>query len=341
MNKRTSKIIFPLALISLILSFQSRNNICFAQEDNKVQLNYSVKLDTNVINIGDQINLDISFQQPKDLKIDFPVLTDSISSGIEIIHEQEMDTSVLDNNFIEVLKRYKISSFDAGLHKIPPFKFKIHNKNYLQEINSDTLFMGVRTMEIDSTKGPADIVMPLETPLSFEEIYPILTKILLGLIIIAVIIFGIFIYTKKKNNENLFKKEEIEEEAHIVALRSLEEIKNDNLCNKGQIKEYHSRLTDTIKLYLYKRFELASLESTTDEIIELLRGNKEINKKQINELKFIFETADLAKFAKFIPLNDDNHKSYTLSYKFIEETIKKETIDKTIVNNEKNIEETK
>lgn len=343
MNKRQSKTIFILALIGIILSFQSRSNLCFAQEDNKVELSYSVKLDTNIINIGDQINLEISFLQTKDLKIDFPVLIDSIPSGIEIIDEQKMDTTLLENNLIRVSKRYKITSFEEGLHKIHPFTFKIHNKNYIQELSSDTLMMGVRTMEIDTTKGPADIIMPIDTPLNFDEIYPYLKNGLIALVFILVLIFGIYIYTKKKDNKSLFGKQVIEEEAHVVALRSLQEIKKDDLCNKGLVKEYHSRLTDTIKLYLHKRFGVSTIESTTDEILAIIREEKEINKSQEKELKFIFETADLAKFAKYIPLNDDNYKSFSLSLKFVEETIKleEESKEEISLKNENNIKEKK
>jgi hypothetical protein len=74
-----------------------------------------------------------------------------------------------------------------------------------------------------------------------------------------------------------------------------------NLWNTNQQKEYCAELSLIIREYLENQYHFPALESTTAEIMQQLK-NKEfpLNKRPI--LKAILEQSDLAKYAKFIPV---------------------------------------
>ncbi|MUP38987.1 hypothetical protein [Labilibaculum euxinus] len=315
-NKLFAKALVAFAIV-LGATFSSFSS--FAQEEEK-GINYSAQLDTNVIVIGDQINLLLSIEQPKSLRVEFPVFMDSIGSGVEIIKQSPQDTIPLENGNIKVNKNFLITSFDDGVHKMNPFEFKIHDENLMNIIRTDTMLLGVKTFDIDTSKANFDIVMPIHTPIAFAEIAP---WVFGGLIVAALIVLLILYMRKRKKNQPLFVKAKPAEPAHIIALRKLDEIKKQKLWETGKVKQFHSDLTDTIRYYLDERFQLSTQESTTDEILKAVNA-VEVNSDWHAKLKDILERADLAKFAKFTPLQDENELSLKFAYKIIETTIVEE-----------------
>lgn len=313
LNRSFTKALFAFVIL-LGTTFSSFSS--FAQEDEK-GIRYGVQLDTNVIAIGDQINLLLSVEQPKDLKIEFPVFSDSIGSSVEIIRQSSLDTILMENGSIKVNKNFLVTSFEDGVHKMNPFEFKIHKDNLMKIIRTDTLLLGVKTFDIDTTKANFDIVMPIETPIAFAEVAPWLFGGILAVAIIALV----FIYLRKrKKNQPLFVKAKPAEPAHVIALRKLDEIKKQKLWETGKVKEFHSELTDTIRFYLDERFQLSTQESTTDEILAAIKS-VDIDSEWKEKLKEILELADLAKFAKLTPLQDENERSLKYAYKIIETSI--------------------
>lgn len=319
----TNKINIPYQMIAkrlfvlvLVLGATFSSFSSFAQDEDK-GINYSARLDTNVIVIGDQINLLLSVEQPKGLKIEFPAFKDSIPSGVEIIQQNPQDTIPMEDGQIKVNKNFLITSFDDGVHKMNPFEFKIHEDNLMKIIRTDTLLLGVKTFEIDTSKANFDIVMPIHTPIAFAEIAPWLFG---GLLAVALIVLLILYLRKRKKNQPLFVKVKPAEPAHVIALRKLDEIKSQKLWETGKVKEFHSELTDTIRFYLDERFELSTIESTTDEILAAVKSVDQQSEWHV-KLKEVLERADLAKFAKFTPLQDENELSLKYAYKIIETTI--------------------
>lgn len=318
------KTLFTKALIAFVIVYGiSLSFPSFAQEDEK-GINYSAQLDTNVIVIGDQINLLLSVEQPKGIHIDFPIFSDSIASGIEIVKQSPQDTISLKDGLIKVNKNFVITSFDGGVHKMNPFEFKIHSENFLNVIRTDSMMLGVKTFEVDTTKANFDIVMPIQTPIAFAEIAP---WALGGIVLVGLLVLLIIYLRKRKKDQPLFAISKPEEPAYVIALRKLDEIKEKKLWQTGKVKQFHSELTDTLRYYLDQRFNLSTLESTTEEILAAVASLEE-NKDWNSNLKEILERADLAKFAKFQPLPDENERSLKYAYKLVETTIVSETSKK-------------
>jgi hypothetical protein len=118
------------------------------------------------------------------------------------------------------------------------------------------------------------------------------------------------------------------EPAHIIALRELDRIKNEKLWQKDKIKEFYSDVTETLRIYIEDRFDIPAMEQTTDEILTNFKYRKElINEKLFGNLSQILSLADLVKFAKYIPLPDDNNMTLVEAYFFVNAT-KKEEIKK-------------
>ena len=84
------------------------------------------ELDTNQIRIGEPLHLDILVHQPEEIRVDFPVFTDTVVDKLEIIESIPADT-IRKEGDLDIHKRYMLTSFDSGLYIIPPMKFQFHS----------------------------------------------------------------------------------------------------------------------------------------------------------------------------------------------------------------------
>jgi hypothetical protein len=111
------------------------------------------------------------------------------------------------------------------------------------------------------------------------------------------------------------------EPPHTIAFRELERLKDEKLLENGLIKEYHSRVSDIIRAYIEIRFSVNAMELTSDEVLDIFRNSEIVNNEMFNQLKQLLKLADLAKFAKYIPVENENEMSLNNAYSFVNETM--------------------
>lgn len=283
-------------------------------------LEYGVEVDTNMIVIGDHIHFKLKVKQPDNVKVLFPELKDTIVNGIEIIEKKPLVTKKLDDNWRLLVQEYVVTSFDTGVYKIPALPFTIKSENFDNVVRSNELYIGVTAFAVDTTKGYFDIMMPIETPLSWAEILPYVFWSFWGLLVAALIVW---LFTKYKRKEKVFgRAEKPKDPPHIIALSSLDKVKGEKLWQRGLVKEYYSDVTEVIRAYLENQFDIRAMEQTTDEIMDDVSDEELITKDLKEKLKDMLVRADFVKFAKAEPLADENHKTLTDAYDIVTETRK-------------------
>lgn len=311
--------------LKIILIFAA---VVFAGQVQAQRIKATARLDSTNILIGDQVKLFLEIDHPKTVEVEFPQVPDSINNGlIEVLSRSGIDTFEMDDEkFMKQIRAYTITSFDSGHYRIPPYWFKIDLDGITDSIPSNGVTLNVYSMQIDTTRGPTDIKMPYDAPLTLKEVTPyILGVILIG----AIIFFLLYSIKRKKKNQPIFARPpKPKEPAHIVALRELDRIKAEKIWQQGKTKQYYSELTDALREYIEDRFEIRAMEQVTDEILDSFRAQKDLlNQKNFANLSQILRLADLVKFAKYTPLPDDDNLSLVNAFFFVNET-KKEVVKK-------------
>ncbi len=290
----------------------------------KAQVTVRASIDSTHILIGDQLRLLLEIEKPKDLDIEFPKIPDAITSQIEVVNRSKIDTLKLDSKVREkLIQSYYITSFDSGIHQIPSFFFRLKEGKTLDSAATLALAFEVHTMKIDKKKGPVDIKVPYEAPVTLKEVTPYI----LGIILIAAILFFIFYYIKwKKKNVPIFvRPEKPADPPHVVALRELDRIKTQKLWQQEKLKQYYSEVSDTIRIYIESRFDVPAMEFTSAETIGTFKQNKNmVAESSLDQLQHILSLSDLVKFAKYTPLPDDNNLTLMNAYFFVNQTKKEE-----------------
>ncbi|MBN1819698.1 MAG: hypothetical protein JXR31_06765 [Prolixibacteraceae bacterium] len=293
----------------------------------------SASLDSTNILIGDQVTLYLKVDKPVDVNVNFPKVGKTISDKIEVLGNSEVDTIPSDNEKIEtLLQAYIITCFDSGSYYIPNYWFGFDVNGLTDSTPTNSLTLNVRTLAIDTTKGPTDIKMPYDAPVTLKEVMPYI----LGIILIGAILFFILYSIKrKKQNKPIFSlPQKPKEPAHVIALRELDRIKAEKLWQKDKIKQYYSEVTDAVRTYIENRFEIGAMEQTSEETISAFRYRRDLlNDKHFENLKQMLTIADMVKFAKFIPLPDEHNKVLFDSYFFVNET--KKEVEKPVEKKDK------
>lgn len=297
----------------------------FAGQTQAQRIKATASLDSANILIGDQVKLFLEIDHPKSVSVEFPQVPDSINGGlIEVLGRSGIDTFEADDEkFMKQIQAYTITSFDSGSYRITPYWFKINMDGNIDSVPSNGVTLNVYSMQIDTTKGPTDIKMPYDAPLTLKEVTPyILGVILIG----AIIFFLLYSIKRKKKNKPIFARPpKPKQPAHVVALRELDRIKAEKIWQKGKTKQYYSELTDTLRIYIEDRFAIRAMEQVTDEILDSFRAQKNLlSDKNFANLSQILQVADLVKFAKYTPLPDDDNLSLVNAYFFVNETKKEE-----------------
>jgi hypothetical protein len=275
-------------------------------------------LEHDSIWLGDQIKLMIVAEQTAGSKIEFPQLPDSIQK-IEILKKSKIDTSKIDGTRIQLKQTYLVTCFDSGAHYIPPFYFRFKTGDRTDSLRSNDLTLFVKFPPVDLKRGPADIKKPFAAPVTLKEIAPWL----LGIILIAAIVFlVIYAISRRRKNRPLFQRPPKPKlPPHIIALQELDKLKTEQLWEHEKVKDYYTRLTDIIRVYIEDRFMMAAMEQTTFEILSGFKIKESpIDNKSYDDLREILELADYVKFAKLTPLPDENHKVLSNAYLFVKET---------------------
>jgi hypothetical protein len=304
------KLIYSLVLI-LLMGHSWKAN---------AQARVEASLDTTMMLIGDHIEYSISATVPLDANVTFPVIQDTLVDKIEVLRDLPFDT-ILKDGTKTIRKPWIITSFDSGSYIIKPRKVAItYSQNRTDTLHTNPLYMGVITFNIDSTANAvADIKKPIDTPLTFKEFLHEYA-IWYGLIfLILALVFTLWWYFKKqqKKKEALPEKPRPKEPPHVIALRELDELSGKKLWQQDKIKLHYSILSDIVRQYLEYRFDVPAMENTTGFIEEWIEDHKTLNKENQDKVKDILEMADLAKFAKFTPLPDDNSRTLDYAYQLV------------------------
>jgi len=285
---------------------------------NGQEIKLKTALEHDSIWLGDQVKLLIVVEQTAGTKLEFPQLPDSINK-VEILSKSRIDTSKLEGNKIQLKQSYLVTSFDSGAQYIPRFRFLVRNAGRIDTFKSNDLTLFVKFPPVDLKKGPADIKKPFAAPVTLKEIAPWL----LGIILVAAIIF-LIIYAISRRNKNkpLFQRPPKPKlPPDVIALQELDKLKSEELWQHEKVKDYYTRLTDIVRIYIEERFAISAMEQTTFEILDSFKLKEpQIQAKPYTELKEILEVSDLVKFAKFTPLPDENHLMLSNAYLFVKET---------------------
>ena len=232
--------------------------------------------------IGEQAKIKLQVSLDADKRAIFPVYTDTLVNGVEIIDVAKPDTQLLnDGRRALITQEYTVTSFDSALYYLPPMEVTVDNEKY----RSKALALKVYSVNVPlDPENPEQFFGPktvMQAPFAWEDWYGLMAC---GALIIPIGILLVYLIMRFFDNKPIIRKVKVEPKLppHQLAMQEIERIKNEKVWQKGEPKE------------------------------------------AISDLRELFQTADLVKFAKHNPLMNENDANLINAIDFINETKEKE-----------------
>ena len=279
----------------------------------------SATLDSTTLFIGDQTDLHLRAIGEAGEQVTMPVLDKELIPGVEIVDRTIVDTLSLKDGRVQYDQYLTVTSFEDSLFYIAPLPFVSGDDT----VWSDGLTLNVvQPFEMDTTDmAITDIKGVYKAPIWWWGIF---RWVLLALLLAGVGVAGYYLITYLQRRKLEEAGNEVVTEplrpADEVALEKLDAIKEKKIWQQGQVKEYYTQLTDVVREYIARRFEVSSVEQTSDETLRDIRPLLSERKDLYDQLRKMLTLADLVKFAKWSTTPDENELSLRNAYTFVKET---------------------
>lgn len=302
-------------LLFLLLTILGVNLHTFAQS-----VTVTAKLDSAQMLIGEQTNITVSVNCDKSQRVLFPNLKDTLTNGVEIISVSPVQVQEVAGGRVEQIRVYTITAFDQNVYLIPPFKVKVNNKEYAsKDLALKVLTVKVDTAHPDKFFGPKDVLNPPFTWADWALAF------WMSIVFVPLAVLLVYLIVRYKDQKpiirQIFMKPKLP--PHQEAMNEIEGIKAEGVRLQEDPKAYYTKLTNVLRNYIRERYGFNAREMTSREIIDRLLQIKD--DKAMAELRILFETSDLVKFARYNTLINENDKNLVSAIDFINQT--KEEID--------------
>ena len=275
----------------------------------------SASIDSTMLMIGDQTAMHLSVTQEANERVEMPVFGETLQDGIEIVDRSAVDTTTLPDGRLQLSQELTLTSFKDSLFAVAPIAVVSDGDTFW----TDPMALNViQPFEVDSSLAITDIKDIEKAPIYW---WGIIRWILLALAIIGLFVgayYGVLWYRKHFLKEEEVIEPELLRPADEVALEKLDEIKAQKIWKDGKVKEYQTELTDVVREYIGRRFDVQSTEKTSDETLRAMKPL--IDKELFAKLSKMLQLADLVKFAKWHTTPDENEQALSTAYEFVNET---------------------
>ena len=265
--------------------------------------------------IGDQTAMHLSVTQEANERVEMPVFGETLQDGIEIVDRSAVDTTTLPDGRLQLSQELTLTSFKDSLFAVAPIAVVSGSDTFWTEPMALNV---IQPFEVDSSLAITDIKDIEKAPVYW---WGIIRWILLALAVIGLFVgaySGVQWYRKHFLKEEEVIEPELLRPADEVALEKLDEIKAQKIWKDGKVKEYQTELTDVVREYIGRRFDVQSTEKTSDETLRAMKPL--IDKELFAKLSKMLQLADLVKFAKWHTTPDENEQALSTAYEFVNET---------------------
>lgn len=291
------------------------------------QVSVEARIDSLEIVIGQQTMVTVTATAKEGSQVQFPTFKPQqmITPGVEVLESGPVTTTDADNGFCHYQRAYTLTSFDGKLYYLPPFEVKVNGKGYkTKSLALKVLEIAVDTTNVDKFYGPKDVQ---DNPFSWDDWSSVFWLSLVMLVIMAI---TYYLYLRLRDNKPIVARIRIVKRLlpHQKAMKEIEVIKAEKMVTSENQKEYYTKLTDTLRKYIEERYGFRAMEMTSSEIIDRLTESQD--HQALNELRMLFQTADLVKFAKYSTLINENDMNLVNAIEFINKT-KLENVQEEVV----------
>ena len=256
----------------------------------------STAIDTATIRVGDPVTVTVRVRHAPDATVVWPETMEL--GAFELLDRRDADPIPDDEaELVETGVELRVTAFELGDLALPSFDVEVVSATG-ERVTLTTEAAAIAVVSIGRDEGGAlrDIKAPLEIPFGVVTLLPWL----LGLLVLAATAYWLYRRYRRRVPPALVIPAAPPRPAHEVAYESLAALEASALLELGEIKTYHIRVSDIVRVYAENRFGIDAMEMTTSEVLSRLRDHG-LSSAIVADFRQVLDRCDLVKFAKFRP----------------------------------------
>jgi hypothetical protein len=267
----------------------------------------SVTADRNKILLGEQITLQLKAEDINtrtSFLENWFALNDS-SNHLQVVKKEKIDTIEI-RGLTTYLQKVFITSFDSGRWQFAPLTMNVKDKVTGKQtiLKTDSIYIEVLPVDVSAMLDYHALkdILDVEAKPDYT-----LYIIIGGSVIVLLIVIWLFrkMFAKKKlaPPKPVYKGTALEH-----ALQQINELQQQNLPAKNQVKLFYTKLSDICREYFSAQLSIHASQITSDELMITLIVYLQDEKRRTAFYQWLRLT-DAVKFAKYIPEAVQNNEA--------------------------------
>lgn len=304
---------FPVTSVHLVFS-------------NDMPVSVTTETDTVRYRIGDGIKVLIHADVPEGTRVLFP--GDSLDmSPFTILTRRIRPPERISGGIRETLE-LTISIYEIGEFEIPGIEVIWESADGSREsVSTRQHSIVIESVLSQEQESPRNVKPPIQVEARNRYVIAVISGVFLALVLLYLAARLAQILKRHKTQYATDSTREPLKPADQAALEALAELRANHYLVKGEIKPYFIRLTEILKTYIGRRFAFNAPEHTTGEVRADMRQMHIESSVQADILQ-VLDLADMVKFARFLPTDEQCRQALMDTEKIILRT--RETYDRQI-----------
>lgn len=262
------------------------------------------------LQVGDTFDYAITLDRNQDYdEITFPDSSD-FGPDFEIRSRKQYKVSAYKDSV-----HYKLQFFGTADTTIPALTV-----NLIQQQDTTSLYTNPIPVKFKTVLAKDDQKLrPLKPIFDFAAAW---WPYILGFIILMIAGYYLYQYYLKVQEQGKPKESKTFEPVPFVnplqeLQKSIKQLDRMEFASQEDFKKFYIDLGDAIRQYYESLYNIPALESTSRELLDMLRSGN-IDENLVADTRAVLQEADMVKFAKFTPTTDQADRALKKAYNFLE-----------------------
>ena len=244
--------------------------------------------------VGDPVTVVVTVRHAAGTQVRWP---DPVEAApFELLDPPVAQSAAVDGG-VESRLELRVAAFELGELAFPPLDVEVVDAaGEVTALATEAAPVVIESIGRDEGGDIRDIKGPLAIPFAVVTLLPWIAALL------AVAVAAAWLYRRhrRRARPEAFVPALQPRPAHEVAREALDALEAAGLLERGEIKTYHIRLSDIVRVYVEGRFGVDAMEMTTGEVLDgLLRTDAD--RGAVADVRRVLDRCDLVKFAKLRP----------------------------------------
>ena len=263
--------------------------------------------------VGDPVTVVVTVRHAADAEVRWPDPVDV--APFELLDPPAMRSATADGG-TESRLELRVAAFELGELSFPPLDVEVVAPGgEATALATEAVPVAIESIGRDEGGDIRDIKGPLAIPFAVVTLLPWIAAALA----VAAIAAWIYRRYRRRTRPESLVPALPPRPAHEVAREALDALDAAGLLERGEIKTWHIRLSDIVRVYVEGRFGVDAMEMTTGEVIDgLLRTDAD--RGAVADVRRVLDRCDLVKFAKLRPAISECRELAPLARRVVEVT---------------------